>query len=76
MAITPSELRQNIYRLLDQVIETGVPLEIQKGDARLRLSVDQPPSKLENLPIRSLYTCDPDELVVPALLHAAGGAAR
>ncbi len=30
MQVNPSELRKNIYNLLDQVIETGIPLEINR----------------------------------------------
>ena len=35
--VTPTELRANIYNLLDEVLDTGVPLEIKKGDKRLRI---------------------------------------
>lgn len=63
VAITASELRRNIYKLLDQVIETGVPLEIKRGDHILRISTTLGPTKLENLPLRNLFSCDPDSLV-------------
>ena len=63
MAITASELRQNIYRLLDQVLETGIPLEITRGDSVLRIVAATPPRKLSGLPMRHLFSCDPDELV-------------
>ena len=29
MPLTAAKLRGNIYRLLDQVLETGIPLEIK-----------------------------------------------
>lgn len=63
MALTASELRRNIYRLLDQVIETGVPLEIKRGDHVLRISTEVGPTKLEGLPLRALFTCEPETLV-------------
>lgn len=63
MALTASEVRRNIYRLLDQVVETGVPLEIQRGEHRLQISCLAGPAKLEGLPLRNLFSCDPDELV-------------
>ncbi len=63
MALTASELRRNIYRLLDQVIETGVPLEIKRGDHILKISTEVGPTKLEGLPLRALFTCEPDALV-------------
>jgi antitoxin (DNA-binding transcriptional repressor) of toxin-antitoxin stability system len=46
MAVTASELRANIYRLLDQVLETGEPLEIERNGHRLRVVPDERPSKL------------------------------
>ncbi len=62
MSVTPSELRANIYRLIDAVIETGVPLRILRGDTVLELALVEPPSRLARLPIRNLFDCDPDEL--------------
>ena len=29
--VTPTELRADIYNLLEEVLETGIPLEIRKG---------------------------------------------
>jgi prevent-host-death family protein len=49
MAVTASELRQNIYRLLDRVIETGVPLEIERRGRRLRVVPAEVVSKLDRL---------------------------
>ena len=28
--VTPTELRANIYNLLDQVLKTGIPLEVRR----------------------------------------------
>ncbi len=63
MAITASELRRNIYRLLDQVIESGVPLRIKRGDHVLSIATEVGPTKLEGLPLRALFSCEPDALV-------------
>lgn len=57
MAITASQLRQDVYRLLDHVLETGVPLEIERGGKRLRIVAEEPVSKLERI------KGDPDALV-------------
>ena len=43
MGITTSKLRQNIYKLLDQVAETGEPLEkrdVIVGDAEELVHID------------------------------------
>lgn len=34
MSVTPSQLRADIYRLLEEVLETGVPLEVERGGRR------------------------------------------
>lgn len=65
MAITASELRQNIYRLLDEVAETGVPLEIERKGKRLRIvPADEPPSKLDRVKGDPDYIVgDPDDII-------------
>ena len=35
--VTPTQLRKNIYNLLDEVLDTGIPIEIKKGDRKLRI---------------------------------------
>jgi hypothetical protein len=47
--VTPTELRADIYNLLEEVLTTGVPLEIQKGSARLRIVPVGKVDKLDNL---------------------------
>lgn len=47
--ITPTQLRTNIYNLLDEVLKTGLPLEIKKGDKKLRIVPVDKVDKLKNL---------------------------
>lgn len=63
MALKASSLRENIYRILDQVLETGVPVEIERRGKILKIVSAEPPSKLENLKARDYLRCDPEELV-------------
>ena len=63
MIVTPSTLRQNIYRLLDQVIETGIPIEIKRKGIILKIIPSKKKDKLENLKERNIINCEPDELV-------------
>ncbi len=49
MKITASQLRQDIYRILDCVIETGEVIEIQRKGKIIRLVVDEKPSKISRL---------------------------
>jgi hypothetical protein len=64
MAITASELRQNVYRLLDEVLETGVPLEIERGGRRLRIVPTDAHGKVARLsPHPGTIVDDPEDLV-------------
>ncbi|VAW31006.1 hypothetical protein MNBD_CHLOROFLEXI01-967 [hydrothermal vent metagenome] len=50
--VTPTELRANIYKLLEEVLNSGIPLEINKGSRRLRIVPVEPVDKLQNLAAR------------------------
>jgi hypothetical protein len=63
MTVTVSGLRQNIYRLLDQVIETGQPLSIKRGNRLLKIVAEKPASKLGRLSRHNCIHGDPEELV-------------
>lgn len=64
MVVTASELRQNIYRLLDRVLETGEALEIERKGRRLRIVADPVGPKLERLHAHpDAITGDPADLV-------------
>jgi predicted peroxiredoxin len=64
MAMSASELRQNIYRLLDEVLETGVPLEIERKGQRLRIVPEERVSKLDRIVGREDYLIgDPDDII-------------
>lgn len=62
--VTPTELRSNIYNLLDEVLKTSIPLEIKKGDQKLKIIPVKKKSKLDNLvSIPGLIIGDPEDLV-------------
>ena len=64
MTVTASELRQNVYRLLDEVLTTGEPLEIERGGRRLRIIPVDAPAKLSRLsPHPGTIVGDPEEFV-------------
>lgn len=44
-----SRLRANLYRLLDRVVETGVPLEIERRGRVLRIEAVAEEDKLSRL---------------------------
>lgn len=63
MLITASKLRENIYQILDEVIATGVPVEINRKGVTLRISPEAPRSKLSRLKRRRVFVGDPDEII-------------
>lgn len=64
MAVTASELRQDVYRLLDEVLETGVPLEIERKGRKLRIVPAETGSKLDRVVGHpGAIVGDPDDLI-------------
>ena len=61
--ITVSKLRENVYRILDEVIETGVPVEVVRKGVILRIVPEKKVSKLSRLKRRKAFVGDPDELL-------------
>lgn len=62
--VSPTELRSNIYKLLDDVLNSGVPLEINKGGKLLRIVPVAKSNKLTNLVSRSdVIVGNSDDLV-------------
>jgi antitoxin (DNA-binding transcriptional repressor) of toxin-antitoxin stability system len=51
-SMNASRLRANIYRILDRVLETGIPVEIERRGRLLRIVPEKKPAKLELLPKR------------------------
>ncbi|MFO8073383.1 MAG: type II toxin-antitoxin system Phd/YefM family antitoxin [Polyangia bacterium] len=64
MEITASELRSNIYKIIDRVLRTGERVEIRRKNDRVMLVPCERASKLSRLERRDDYVVgDPDELV-------------
>ena len=63
MKVTASKLRENIYQILDEVIETGTPVEIARKGVILRIVPEKRPSKLARLRKRAGFDGDPDEII-------------
>lgn len=61
--ITASEVRRNVYRILDEVLATGLPVEILRKGKRLRIVPVEPVGRLDRLVSRSYLAVEPEELV-------------
>ena len=63
MKVTATQLRQDIYGILDRVLKTGVPVEITRRGRVLRIVPDHTPSKLDRLKRRPGLIGDPESIV-------------
>ena len=63
MPITASKLRENVYRILDEAIESGKPIEVVRKGTVLTIVPPQRVSKLANLKKRPGLVGDPDDIV-------------
>lgn len=61
--ITATQLRANVYRVLDEVLATGQPQEIERGNGRLLIVPANLRRDLEALPKREVYAGSFDDLV-------------
>jgi len=60
---TPSRLRENLYRILDRILETGEPVGISRRGRRLKIVADSP-RRLDALrPRPDFIVGDPEDLV-------------
>ena len=62
MSVTATQLREDIYQILDKVLETGHPVEILRNGRMLRIVAVDPPSKLSRLVKRDCIVGNPDDL--------------
>jgi antitoxin (DNA-binding transcriptional repressor) of toxin-antitoxin stability system len=64
MRVTASQLRADVYNLLDKVLETGEPIEIERGGQLLRIVAARAGSWVDRLPVREgVVVGDPEDLV-------------
>ena len=63
MKVTPTQLRQNIYAILDEVLDKGVPVEVVRKGKILRIVPEQKTSKLDRIRgLGKLWVGDPDDI--------------
>lgn len=63
-AITITELRANLYNIVDQLIQTGAAVEVQCNGHKIKIILADAPSKLERLtPKPYAFNGDPEDIV-------------
>jgi antitoxin (DNA-binding transcriptional repressor) of toxin-antitoxin stability system len=64
MSISATRLRADLYRLLDQALETGEPIEIERRGVILRIVPPARTSWVDRLPQReAVIVGDPEAIV-------------
>lgn len=63
MAMSLTALRQQLFTAVDQVIETGIPLEIERNGHQVKIVLQEKKSKLANLKPHDCIVGNPDDLV-------------
>jgi hypothetical protein len=62
--MTVTKLRENLFKILDKIIKTGIPVEIERYGKKLKIVTVNPPSKLDSLQSHpGTIVGDPQDLV-------------
>ena len=61
--ISLTALRNNLFKIVDQVIQTGNPVTLERKGKTLKIVLEEEKSKLGNLKPHDCINGDPDELV-------------
>ena len=63
MKLSASKLRQNLYQVLDEVLEKGTPVEVERKGKILKIVPGKSDSKLMNLEPHDTIVGDPESIV-------------
>ena len=62
-SISLTALRSNLFKIVDEIIKTGNPVEIERNGHRLKIVLEENRSKLANLKPRDCIVGNPDDLI-------------
>lgn len=63
MSLSATKLRQNLYSILDQVLETGVPVQIERNGRLLVIEPQAKKSRWDRLEAHEIVKGDPEGIV-------------
>ena len=71
-AVSATRFRAELYKILEEVITTGRPVEVALRGRKVRIVAVDAPTRLEAMEPRADYIVgDPDDLVLPTFDEAA-----
>ncbi|MBW1692379.1 MAG: type II toxin-antitoxin system Phd/YefM family antitoxin [Deltaproteobacteria bacterium] len=62
-SISLTALRSNLFKIVDEIIKTGNPVEIERNGHRLKIILEEKRSKLDNLKPHDCIVGDPNDLI-------------
>jgi hypothetical protein len=63
MQVTATKFRQNLYSILDQVLETGIPVQIERKGQLLVVEPKEAASLWDRLEAHDIVQGDPDDII-------------
>ena len=63
MILTATKLRQNLYRILDEILDSGIPVKINRKGEILKIIPEKKKSKLERLEEHSTIVGNPESII-------------
>jgi hypothetical protein len=63
MPITASKLRENVYRILDEAVETGKPVEVIRKGVIVTIVPPKRVSRMANLKKRKAFVGDVEDII-------------
>jgi hypothetical protein len=63
MILTATKLRQNLYRILDEILDSGIPVKINRKGEILKIVPEKKKSKLERLEEHNTIIGDPESII-------------
>jgi hypothetical protein len=61
--MTVTALRKNLYQIIDQVLETGVSVEVERNGQQILITAQRTRQPLERLKRRHAIVGNPEDLV-------------
>jgi hypothetical protein len=63
MILSATKLRQNLYRILDEILDSGIPVQINRKGEILKIVPEKKKSKLERLKEHKTIIGDPESII-------------
>jgi hypothetical protein len=62
-SLSATKLRQNLYTILDDVLRTGRPVEIERNGQKLKIVPEKPVNKMDRLEPHTTVIGNPEDIV-------------